>query len=114
MDRATAIIIALIGSGAFSAIVSGIINIVNNRRGRLKQIEDSIESIDKKLLIAEKDSLRTQLLLLLADYPEEQAEIMTLAQRYFGDLKGDWYMTSMFSKWLVKNDIAKPEWFIKE
>lgn len=105
------IVYAILGSGAFATLVSAIINLIVNRKGRLEKIESSIESIDKKMVTAEKDSLRTQLLLLLSDYPEETSEIMTLAQHYFVDLKGDWYLTSMFNKWLVAHDIAKPEWF---
>ena len=105
------IVYAILGSGALSALIAGIFNLIVNRKGRLEEIENSLKTIDRRMKTAEKDSLRTQLLLLLSDYPEEANEIMTLAQHYFVDLKGDWYMTSMFNRWLVVHDIAKPEWF---
>ena len=61
--------------------------------------------------MTEKDELRTQLLLLLSDYPEERQEIMKLAEHYFKDLKGNWYATTLFNNWLVERQIARPEWF---
>ena len=109
-----AIIIAVVGSGALSALIAGIFNIIVNRKGRLAAIEAKLEEISSKLVMTEKDELRTQLLLLLSDYPEEKQEIMKLAEHYFRDLKGNWYATSLFNRWLTHNNIAQPEWFIGE
>lgn len=95
------IIAAVIGSGALSALIAGIFQLVNNRR----------EKTDKRFQVLEKDVLRTQMLLMLKDFPEETSEIMKLAQHYFEDLDGNWYLTTMFNTWLTQNDIAKPEWF---
>ena len=72
--------------------------------------KEHIQGTLKKL---EKDGLRTQLLLLILMKPEETSEILTLAQHYFVDLKGNWYMTSIFNKWLEEHEIAEPEWFNK-
>ena len=36
---------------------------------------------------------------------------MTIAEHYFKKLDGNWYMTSIFNKWLVDTDTAKPDWF---
>ena len=68
---------------------------------------DSIKEILKKL---EKDVLRTQLLMLILLQPDEETEILKIAQHYFVKLKGNWYMTSMFSKWCKTRDL-RPEWF---
>lgn len=97
----TDIIIAILGSGALSALIAGIFNLINNRR----------EKLDKRFKLFEKDILRTQMLLMLKDFPEERQEILKLAQHYFGDLNGNWYLTTMFNAWLEDNGIAKPEWF---
>ena len=105
------IIIAILGSGALSAIIAGVFNLIVNRKGRLKKIEDRLDQIDKKLQQNEKDELRTQLLLLLSDYPHEIAEILKISEYYFANLEGNWYCTSLFNKWLEENDIARPEWF---
>ena len=99
-----AIVLAVIGSGALSTIISAIITAIGNRKSKLKAIE-------AKLTKTEKDAVRTQLLLLLSDYPAEHKEILEVAQYYFGVLHSDWYMTSLFNKWIQKQGIAEPEWF---
>lgn len=98
---AETIIISIIGSGALSALIAGIFQLINNRRERL----------DKRFNVLEKDVLRTQLLLMLKDFPEETQEVLKLAQHYFEDLDGNWYLTTIFNSWLEQNHIAKPEWF---
>lgn len=105
------IVISVIGSGALAALISGIFSLVLNRKGRLAKIEGTLDMITEKLIMTEKNVLRTQLLLLLSDYPEERQEIMKLAEHYFKDQHGNWYMTSLFNTWLIKNNIARPEWF---
>lgn len=94
-------IIAIIGSGALSALIAGIFNLINNRR----------EKTDKRFRTLEKDVLRTQIILMLKFFPNEQTEILRLSQHYFLDLDGNWIMSSMFNAWLEQNKIAKPEWF---
>ena len=44
------------------------------------------------------------------EQPDEQTEILKIAEHYFVKLKGNWYMTSVFSKW-CKSRGLKPEWF---
>ena len=95
------IVLAIIGSGALSALIAGVFQLINNGK----------EKADKRFIKLEKDILRTQLLLMLDDFPDETSEILKLAQHYFVDLEGDWYLTSMFNKWLEEKKIAKPEWF---
>lgn len=94
------IVLAVIGSGALSTIISAIITAIGNRNG--------IKSKVKKI---EKDSVRTQLLLMMSDYPDEKQEILTIAEYYFVKLKANWYMTSMFAKWLKKEGLDRPDWF---
>lgn len=77
---------------------------------------NSTKSTLKKL---EKDGIRTQLLLLMLLLPEEKKEILTLGQYYFSKppkgLDGNWYMTSLFDKWITeRNSGIKPEWFKPE
>lgn len=75
---------------------------------------DSKKNIQGRLLTLEKDTLRTQLLMLILLKPDERQEIVTVAQHYFRDLKGDWYMTGIFNRWIEDNSMASPEWFDKE
>ena len=55
--------------------------------------------------------MRSQLLMMIADYPEENTEILKLAEHYFSDLHGNWTATAIFNKWLERCEVAKPEWF---
>ena len=99
-EMASTIILAVLGSNALFAFLQFLISRA-----------DSKKSIKGKLTILEKDVLRTQLLLLILMRPEEDQEILTIAQHYFKELKGNWYMTSIFSKWLTETSTGKPEWF---
>lgn len=73
---------------------------------------DSTEQLIKKLNRLEKDSVRTQLLMLMLHYSDgDESEILEVAQHYFKDLDGNWYMTSLFNKFVERNKISRPEWF---
>ena len=96
----TTIVVAVLGSNALFAFLRFMIT-----------RHDTRKNVNDKLTTLEKDALRTQLLLLILLQPEERQEILTLAEHYFKDLRGNWYMTSIFNKWLQKSDVAKPEWF---
>lgn len=81
----------------------------------LDSIKGSLEAlktdVDKKFRKAEKDGLRTQLLVLITMRPNEQQEILTISEHYFKTLHGDWYMTSLFNRWLDESKVGKPDWF---
>lgn len=110
-DTLTTIIVAVIGSGALSALIAGIFNLIMSRKGRLAAIENELNKMNDRLINTEKDELRTQLLLLMSDYPLENQEIMKLAEHYFKDLKGNWYASTLFDRWLNQNHLPMPKWF---
>ena len=101
-------IITIITAVIASQAVFGFIQFLITRR-------DTKKNVYGKLMLLEKDVLRTQLLLLILMKPGEQQEIMTIAEHYFSKppkgLNGNWYMTSIFNKWLIDADIAQPDWF---
>ena len=101
MDRETitTIILAILASNGFFAMIQFLITRWDMNKG-----------VKSKLDHLEKDGLRTQLLLLLLLMPDEQTEILKIAEHYFVKLKGNWYMTSVFSKW-CKSRGLRPEWF---
>lgn len=94
------VIIAVIGSTTLATLVQFFVTRHDNKR-----------NLSKRLDRLERDGLRTQLLLLVLLKPGEKQEILTLAEHYFKDLKGNWYMTSIFNTWVEENGIAEPEWF---
>ena len=96
--------LAILGSTALSSLIQFFVT----RWDKKKEAKLDIKGTLTKL---EKDVLRSQLLLLILLKPAEQQEILTIGEHYFKDLHGNWYMTSIFNKWLVASDIAEPEWF---
>lgn len=86
---------------------SGVSAAIEKLNSRLESLEKEIKN---KMRKQEKDSLRTQLLVMIIWRPTEKKEILTLGERYFKELRGNWYMTSIFNKWLEEQDVAKPEW----
>lgn len=104
MSSIVAVIIALLGSNGLFALTQYLLTRKDGHKEALSRIE-------KRLDTQERDSCRTQLLLLISDYPDETAEIMKLAHHYFADLHGNWYMTSIFNQWLTKQGIGRPDWF---
>ena len=98
--------------GAVAAFVTSIFSLIQSRKGKQDEIISRLEKIKQEQDKAEKDSLRTQLLVLLADYRDEKAEILTCAERYFSPpINGDWYMSTLFLRYIEQNEIGKPEWF---
>lgn len=102
-DTLIVAVVSALTSGGFLAFLQFLISRHDERGG----IKDTL----KKL---EKDGLRTQLLLLILLKPEEETEILTLAERYFKKLHGNWYMTSIFKNWLREYGTANPDWFETE
>ncbi len=104
-----------------AGVIAGIVALVeflikrhDEKKGKMAAISEKIDHIDKRLEKTEKDELRTQLLLMISDYPENKEGIMAVAQHYFADLHGNWYATSIFNAWLENTGTAKPEWFKEE
>lgn len=102
MTTITTIIVAVLGAIDIAQMIMFFVNRHDQKKG-----------VQEKLTVLEKDTIRTQLLMLILLKPEETQEILTVSKHYFAVLKGDWYMTSIFNKWLVDNGIAEPEWFDK-
>jgi len=97
----TTIILAILASNGFFALLQFLITRWDTRK-----------NFKGKLELLEKDGLRTQLLLLILMQPEEQTEILKIAEHYFVKLKGNWYMTGLFSKWCDAHGL-EPDWFKK-
>ena len=84
---------ALVGVGAW-----GVSKINETTNSKLDTISSQIKDM-------EANNTRTQLLALMSDYPDNESEILKVADYYFNTLKGDWYMTDLFTKWCVQRGI---------
>lgn len=70
-----------------------------------KSTNEKLDIIIDKVDSAEENATRSQLLTLMSDYPENESEILKVANYYFQELNGDWYMTSLFTKWAESRGI---------
>lgn len=82
-------------------------------RNDIKSIKDTLEELKDQAYKSERDNVRTQLLVLMADYPDNISELMECAEHYFKDMDGDWYLTPIFAKFLESREVARPEWLLK-
>lgn len=103
------ILIAVLTGGNFLLFIKFLIERYDRKQEQKKKDGD----LKNEVLTLKKDGIRTQLLMLILLQPSETTEILRVAEYYFVTLKGNWYMTSIFNKWLVKENVAKPEWFKK-
>lgn len=93
------ILLAILGSGNVILLIKFLIERYDDKK-----------NVRGKLQLLEKDVLRTQLLLLILLKPEEQQEILTIAEHYFCALGANWYMTGIFKRWADERGL-EPEWF---
>lgn len=104
------IVLAAFASTGLFGFVQFLVKRHDDKKGKAKQLADSIDSLKKKIDRQERDSCRTQLLLLLSDFPDMTEEILKVAEHYFRDLDANWYMTTLFAKWCRKANIELPSW----
>ena len=114
MQTVIAIVAAAVGSTALWQFLQFLLSRKDKKADKQDETADAIKGISKTCAKLERDACRTQMLVMMAHHAGDTAEILKLAQHYFSDLDGNWYMTSMFCKWLEDNDIGKPEWFRPE
>ena len=84
--------LAVIGTAVMAGCSWISSKITESTNEKLDNISSQIDSI-------ELGGTRTQLLTLMSSYPDNESEILKVADYYFNDLGGDWYMTELFSKW---------------
>lgn len=70
-----------------------------------KDTNAKLDTIIEKVDLAEMDAVRSELLVLMNHYPDNESEIMKVAEYYFNELDGDWYMTGLFTKWAESRGI---------
>lgn len=108
-----AIVLGVLGSSAFCELVRYFIGkwkSSNQVTKKFDEINESIEDVKKELESMKRDEIRLQLMVLMSDYPDKKEEIMIVAERYFGILNGDWYLSNIFKSWLENNDMEIPSW----
>ena len=97
------LIVAVLGSTSLVSLITFLIARRDDRKSKIDKIYKQLEKL-------EKDTLRTQLLMLMTSYPEDIGEIMRCAEHYFDDLEGNWYLTTLFQSFLDERGITRPNW----
>lgn len=115
----TALVLGIIGALCGNGLIQYLLTRKDNLKkesieSKLQPISDKIDKLLSEQKKTEKDNLRTQLLVMMNMMPNNQEEIMTCAERYFKQLEGDWFYSSLFAKYLKENNIENPIWFNKK
>lgn len=99
--KSLADVIAAVGIIGAAAVGVGTWCVTQINAGTNQKLDTIIEKVDK----AELDATRSQLLALMGDYPDNESEILKVADYYFNGLDGDWYMTGLFTRWAESRGI---------
>ena len=115
------IIIALIGSGVLSTLITVLFQVWQTKQSRKTGLESKVDKltgdiaeINKAQKKAEGDIIRVELKLMISDFPDEESDILRLAEHYFKDLHGNWVMATTFTAWLESRGLPSPSWYDKE
>lgn len=100
IENIITIIAAVLGSSLIQYLIS-------RHDSRAEKANENMKTLSK----LERDSVRLQILFMMKFQPERKEKILEIAEYYFHKLKGDWYMTDIFSEWLQENGINIPGWF---
>jgi len=110
------VVLMLAGNTGLFALIIALIQRRDQKKSLLGALKKAVEEIKEKMeaqnLETKRDICRQQLLLLMAVYPQEKQEILTVAKHYFVDLGGNWYASSIFQRFLKNNEIEAPLWFL--
>lgn len=68
-----------------------------------QHIQDQMSDVKEDVAEIKLSSTRNELLLMMRNNPENVIEIERLAKAYFVDMKGDFYMTGLYSDWAKKH-----------
>lgn len=110
----TEVVIAIISgvlTGAVFSFIQFMIQRKDQKNNDIEDIKKAIDDLRDEMMDIRQGNARSELLLLLNDYPDNEGEVLKQAEKYFVQLKGDFYMTSLFTKWLSLNHITIPGWF---
>lgn len=115
------IIVAIISSGALSALITGLLQYLQTKKSKRDGLESKVDDIIEdqlEIIKAQKkhegDIVRVELKLMISSFPEKTEDILRLGQHYFKDLHGNWVMASVFKSWLDEYGIDIPNWFEDE
>lgn len=72
------------------------------------ELRRDISEIKEMIMENGKSTLRIEINEEMTQNPHNHDTILKMAERYFCDMKGDWYMTNRFLDWAEKENIHLP------
>lgn len=96
------IVSALIAGGSFlisqldSAVAVQLDKQTDSIQADVKELSDKVDAQESQ---TDLQLTRLELMTLIDNNPYNIVEIEKVAHHYFQDLKGDWYMSELYSKW---------------
>ena len=105
-----ALLSALTSSG-FTTLLIFLIQRKDAKNETLNQVLNRLDNIEKVQHEQQLSEIRTELSIHLLHHKRDKITIMRIAEKYFKELQGDFYMTSKFCEWLKKMHMPKPDWF---
>lgn len=117
---ATTLIVGVLSSASLVALINGIFQRKRDKESKATGLESKIDTIvadQDKIIKAqhrhEMDILRVELKLMISDFPDQESDILRIAEHYFTD-GGNWVMSSTFLVWLQQRNLPTPPWFRTE
>ena len=103
--------VAVLGSTGLFSFLQYLIKHNDDKNGTISKIFKELEMIKNQLAELKQDQLRLQLMDMIHIHPEDHSDIMEIAQKYFVESKGNWYLSSIFNEWMQAQHIQRPVWF---
>lgn len=122
MDGALIItlVVGVLSSASLVALINGLFQRKRDKESKATGLESKIDTIaadQDKIIKAqhrhEMDILRVELKLMISDFPDQESDILRIAEHYFTD-GGNWVMSSTFLVWLQQRNLPTPPWFRNE
>jgi len=104
------LLLAIVTSQALFTFAQFLISRHDKKKGILAEIKKDIKALKEFNKDESRDLKRLQLMTLIHIHPEDVSDIMEVAEEYFVNLDGNWYMSSIFRQYLDENKIEHPIW----
>lgn len=83
----------------------------DERDNQYCDLKSEITELKSDLMECKLDTTRLQMLFIMEHNPDDTRKLMQVAEKYFAELDGDWYMSSYFVTYCKDHDIELPDWF---
>lgn len=103
-------LLSILGSAGLVGFIEFLIRRHDKKKGIMSRIEKTLINLDKRVDEVDLGLLRVQLLTLMNHYENDLYQIMLVAEKYFTN-GGDWYMSSLFEKFIKEHKLETPIWF---